>query len=485
MFPTLRYRISTMRIYHLAAECYPVAKVGGLADVVGALPKYQNLAGLDAAVVIPFYDRKFTRENEFETVFQASTLLGTRRLYFEVLKEKTNKLGFELYLIKIPGLLDREEVYMYPDEREQFIAFQIAFLDWISYSQQSPDIIHCHDHHVGLIPFLMYHSKLYTRLADIPTVFTIHNGQYHGVLSWDKVSYLPEIDMSRGGLLDWAGMINPLAAAVKCCNKYTTVSPSYLEELSISSNGLEYLFYLEKAKGSGIINGIDTEVWNPKTDPMIMANFTAAKLAEGKRKNKEELCKRFNLDPEKPLISFIGRLVLEKGADLLAESISRSIAEHRDKVNFLILGAGETYLEQGLTDLKAMLPEQCNVFIGYDESLAHMFYAGSDFLLMPSRVEPCGLNQLYALRYGTVPIVRSTGGLKDTVIDFGEEGGYGIRFNNVSVNDICHSVNRALVLYENQQHLQLLRKRMIALDFSWNRSANEYLALYESLKPII
>jgi starch synthase len=474
-----------MRIYHLAAECYPIAKVGGLADVVGALPKYQNLAGVDAAVVIPYYDRKFVHENEFDTVFQAVTLLGTRRLYFEVLKEKTNKLGFELFLIKIPGLLDRPEVYMYPDEREQFVAFQLAFLDWISYSQQSPDIIHCHDHHVGLIPFLLYHSKLYTRLAKTATVFTIHNGQYHGVLGWDKLSYLPEIDLSQGGLLDWAGSINPLAAAVKCCNKYTTVSPSYLQELTISSNGLEYLFYLEGAKGSGIINGIDTEVWNPKTDPMLPAKYTMAKLAEGKQKNKEELCARFNLSPDKPLISFIGRLVLEKGADLLAEAIARSIIEHKNGVNFLILGAGDPKMEQELTELKVLMPEQCNVFIGYDEALAHVVYAGSDFLLMPSRVEPCGLNQLYALRYGTVPIVRSTGGLKDTVIDFGEEGGYGIRFNNISVNDICYSIDRALALYEDNIHLQKLRKRMMGLDFSWDRSAKEYINLYESLNTII
>jgi len=474
-----------MRIYHLAAECYPVAKVGGLADVVGALPKYENRLGMDAAVVLPYYDRKFVRENTFDVVFQAATLMGTRRLYFEVLKERENKLGFELFLIKIPGLLDREEVYMYPDEREQFVAFQLAFLDWISYSQQSPDIIHCHDHHVGLIPFLLYHSRLYTRLAHTPTVFTIHNGQYHGVLSWDKFSYLPEVDTTKMGLLDWNGMINPLAAAVKCCNKYTTVSPSYLEELSVSSNGLEYLFYLERAKGSGIINGIDTEVWNPKTDPMIPVNFITAKLKEGKKGNKAALCERFELSPDKPLISFIGRLVLEKGADLLVESITRSINEHKGEVNFIVLGAGEYYMEEALGELRALFPEQYNVFIGYDESLAHLVYAGSDFLLMPSRVEPCGLNQLYALRYGTVPMVRSTGGLKDTVIDFGDDGGYGIRFNNVSVDDVCTAIDRALVLYSNTPHMELLRKRMMVFDFSWDRSAKEYIHLYESLKPII
>ena len=176
-----------MKVFHLSAECYPVAKVGGLADVVGALPKYQVLDGLDAAVVMPYYDRKFVQENTFDIVFQGSTLLGSRRLYFEILKETTDKLGFKLYLVKIPGLLDRVEVYSYPDETEQFVAFQIAFLDWITFTEQIPDIIHCHDHHSGLVPFLMQHSRLYGRLSAIPTVFTIHNGQYHGAFSWDKI----------------------------------------------------------------------------------------------------------------------------------------------------------------------------------------------------------------------------------------------------------------------------------------------------------
>ncbi|MGZ3765835.1 MAG: glycogen synthase [Mucilaginibacter sp.] len=474
-----------MRVFHLSAECYPVAKVGGLADVVGALPKYQNLLGLQAAVVMPFYDRKFTQENEFEIVFQASSLLGTKRFYFEILKEKTDKLGFELYLVKIPDLLDREEVYSYPDETEQFISFQIAFLDWITFSQQTPDLIHCHDHHSGLVPFLLYHSKLYTRLANTPTIFTIHNGQYHGAFGWDKLSYLPEIDLTKTGLLDWNGGINPLAAAVKCCWRYTTVSPTYLEELTYNSNGLEYLFYTERAKGSGIINGIDTEIWNPKTDPMIPEKFSLRQLAAGKQKNKEALCSRFELPPEKPLISFIGRLVVEKGADVLAEAIKKSIMAHPGEINFFILGAGDVKTQKELLALKELYPNEVNVFIGYDESLAHLVYAGSDFLLMPSRVEPCGLNQLYALRYGTVPMVRTTGGLKDTVIDFGDEGGYGIRFMHTNVSDIIHAVGRAADLYATAPHLQLLRKRMMALDFSWDRSAKEYLNLYESLKPAI
>ncbi|RYY33514.1 MAG: glycogen synthase [Sphingobacteriaceae bacterium] len=470
-----------MRVFHLSAECYPVAKVGGLADVVGALPKYQVKAGIQAAVALPYYDRKFTREHEFDIVFQGLTLLGTRRLYFEILKERYDSLGFELFLVKIPGLIDRTEVYCYPDETEQFIAYQIAFLDWINWSGQTPDIIHCHDHHSGLVPFLLQHSNAYKRLAKVPTVFTIHNGQYHGAFSWDKLSYLPDIDPTKTGLLDWAGGLNPLAAAVKCSAYYTTVSPSYLDELSVNSNGLEYLFYIERHKGIGILNGIDTEVWNPATDAMIASKYSTTRITQGKQKNKAALCERFELDVNLPLIVFIGRLVGEKGADLLAAAFDRSLTEHPGKVNFLMLGAGDKEMEEALTALKAKHPEHYAVFIGYDEALAHLIYAGADFLLMPSRVEPCGLNQMYSLRYGTLPMVRSTGGLKDTVIDFGEENGYGIRFNNTSIDDICYSVNRALVLYNNTAHLQKLRKTMMALDFSWDRSATEYMNLYNRI----
>ncbi|MFD1258049.1 glycogen synthase [Mucilaginibacter terrae] len=474
-----------MKVYHLAAECYPVAKVGGLADVVGALPKYQNEAGLQAAVVLPFYNRKFVQENEFDVVFEASNLLGKRRYEFQIWKERTNKLGFELFLIYIPGLLDRPEVYSYPDEREQFIAFQLAFLDWITWSQQKPDIIHCHDHHVGLIPFLLQHSALYKRLSKTATVFTIHNGQYHGAFGYEKFNYLPEVDMNYAGLLDWAGGINPLACAVKCVAKFTTVSPSYLMELSNNSNGLEYLFYIERAKGQGIVNGIDTEVWNPYTDPMIAGPIDPLLPAKGKLTNKKALCKRFGLSPEKPLIAFIGRLVVEKGADLLPEAFTQSLNEHAGEVNILMLGAGDKETEAALTQLNDLFPDNYKTYIGYNEELAHLIYAGADFLLMPSRVEPCGLNQLYALRYGTVPIVRRTGGLIDTVIDFGDEGGYGICFNESNINDIVYSISRAIELYKNTEQLQLLCKRMMALDFSWTQSAKQYNLLYESLTPII
>ena len=242
---------------------------------------------------------------------------------------------------------------------------------------------------------------------------------------------------------------------------------------------------MEHNKGQGIINGIDTEVWDPSTDPMIAGNFTNKQITKGKAKNKAALCKHFELSTDKPLIAFIGRLVVEKGADIIAQAMEKSFIDHPDAFNLLILGAGDKETEKELLALKSAFPVNCNVFIGYDEPLAHLIYAGSDFLLMPSRVEPCGLNQLYALRYGTLPMVRNTGGLKDSVIDFGDENGYGIRFNNASIFDICHAVNRAIALFTDIKKLDILRKIMVELDFSWDKSANEYINLYNSLKPKI
>ncbi len=470
-----------MNVIHLSAECYPVAKVGGLGDVVSALPKYQQMAGITAMVVMPYYDRKFVHENEFEVIFSSQVTMGGWTGEFEVLKETTDKLGFPLHLIRIPGLLDRPEVYSYPDETEQFVAFQLAFLEWLDKFAVRPDVIHCHDHHTGLIPFLINYSARFNRFADVPTVLTIHNAQYQGWISWDKFYYLPEVDLTKTGLLEWGDCINPLAAAVKCCWRYTAVSPSYLKELAIHSNRLEPLFKMEAAKGVGIINGIDTDIWDPATDPMIPFNYDAGSLGK-KFENKLSVCHEFDLDPELPLISFIGRLVGEKGADLLPEALTQLLTDFKGQVNIIMLGSGETEIEDMLSGLKEAFPENYNVYIGYNEALSHRIYAASDFLLMPSRVEPCGLNQLYSMRYGTIPVVRSTGGLIDTVIDFAEPDGYGICFRHAEVSEICEAISRSVELSSNTAQMNLLRTRMMSLDYSWHQSARQYIELYNSLK---
>ncbi|SCY95632.1 glycogen synthase [Flavobacterium caeni] len=469
-----------MELFHLSAECYPVAKVGGLADVVGALPKYQNQAGHAAKVVVPGYDNKFTNENQFDHVHHGRLRLGQFVFDYDVLREKTNKLGFELYLIAIPQLFDRPNVYSYEDDTERFLAFQIAFLNWLIETNQRPDLIHCHDHHAGLVPFMVSHCYNYEPLRNVPTVLTIHNGQYQGWFGFDKIDYLPDFDRWRTGFLEWNGIVNPLASAIKCAWKVTTVSPSYLNEISESANGLETLLRFERPKSVGILNGIDTQVWDPKTDPMLEHHYNVKNFKAGKTKNKKFLCEQFNLDPNKPLFTFIGRLVGEKGADLLPQMCSVALNANPGEINILILGSGDPGVEAALQGLQHFYHGYYNAYIGYNEKLAHLCYAGADFLLMPSRVEPCGLNQMYALRYGTIPIVRRTGGLRDTVRDIGD-GGFGICHDQTSVFDVNHSVTRAIDLFHDQKRFDEARQTAMHIDHSWERAAQQYIQLYESI----
>jgi starch synthase len=249
-----------------------------------------------------------------------------------------------------------------------------------------------------------------------------------------------------------------------------------------NANGLENLFEFEKGKCIGILNGIDDVVWDPATDTYIEPNFSKETVADGKMANKKFLCDLFGLELAKPLFIFIGRLVHEKAADLLPQAIYDSIYHLEGKMNFLILGSGESAVEWELENMKSQLTGYYNSKIGYNEKLSHQMYAGGDFLLMPSRVEPCGLNQMYAMRYGTVPIVRNTGGLRDTVIDIGDVGGYGIRFNDATVWDITYSIHRALEIYNQDGQLTKIRQTIMGLDFSWETSAAQYINLYSSLK---
>lgn len=471
-----------MEILHVSAECYPVAKAGGLGDVVGALPKYQNKLGHLSKVVMPMYRTKFLYDNEWELVHEAGTYLGNTWFRYAVIKEKSNKLGFDLYLVDINGLLDREKVYGYDDDTERFVSFQIAVMDWLNSWEDLPDVVHCHDHHTGLIPFIMKFCYGFQRIQHIRSVITIHNAQYQGWFGWDKIMYVPWYDDWKTGMLDWGGTINPLASAIKCADKVTTVSPSYLKELRISANGLENLFEYEKGKCFGILNGIDNEVWDPETDPLLTDNFSIEKVTEGKEANKLKICSEFNLNPEWPLFIFIGRLVGEKAAEILPEVIRTGVIRHKGLINFLVLGSGHKHLEFELLHLEAELGRSFSCYIGYNEALAHRLYAAADFLLMPSLVEPCGLNQMYALRYGTVPMVRNTGGLRDTVIDIEEENGegYGLVFNHATAADVLLSIDRAMGWYfDKKELLESARKKMMAIDNSWENSAEHYIDLYK------
>lgn len=470
-----------MEILHVSAECYPVAKAGGLGDVAGALPLYLNKAGHVAKLVMPMYRTKYLYNHNWDVVHKGYSNLGNRWFEFTVIKESTNELGFDLYLLDINGLLDREKIYGYDDDTERFTAFQIAVLDWVTAWQHHPDVIHVHDHHTALIPFMIGNCYKYTPIRNIPTVLTIHNAEYQGWMGWDRSIYIPQWDMWNWGKLDWNNTINPLASGIKCANIVTTVSPNYLNELRTMSAGLEPLFEYERGKCVGILNGIDSNVWNPQSDKYLNEHYSVADAEAGKAKNKMELCERFNLDFQKPLISFIGRLVGEKGADLLPSVISDSFRFIGRRMNFLVLGSGNSQTERELEGLLQQSNGDYSVYIGYNEALSHNIYAGSDFLLMPSRVEPCGLNQMYSMRYGTVPMVRRTGGLQDTVVDFEDPGGYGICYVNASTGDVCHGIWRATELYRDKKQMKAIRERMMQLDFDWKASTQKYIEVYERL----
>ncbi|MFT4062702.1 MAG: glycogen/starch synthase [Edaphocola sp.] len=472
-----------MQVLHLSAECYPVAKVGGLGDVVGALPKYQCQLGVDAKVIMPWYNKPFVRQNQFYVVHDAWINQGGRHLHVRIFKEQNDVLGFDLFLVMIDGLLDRDNVYAYHDESEQFIAFQHAVCQWVNVWENKPDVIHCHDHHVGLVPFMLKYCYDFPWIRHVKTVGTVHNGQYQGVMGWDKAALLPAFDSYKWGYLDWNNNINSLAALIKCCDGYTTVSPGYLQEIFSNANGLEALFAAEWAKARGIVNGIDTEVWNTETDPMLQHTYTAKNVDKGKLQNKKALCETFGLDDTKPLFSFIGRLVEDKGADLLYDIFASSMYATAYGLNAVILGSGSHAHEEAMRHLQNNFGGHIASYVGYNESLAHKIYAASDFLIMPSRVEPCGLNQLYAMRYGTIPVVHRIGGLGDTVKDFGEWQGYGICFSDASVYSAAHAIARAVALYQDKKgNLPALRKKVMSLDFSWERSAKQYNEIYEHIK---
>lgn len=471
-----------MEIIHVSAECYPVAKAGGLGDVVGALPKYQCKSGDIAKVIMPMYRTKFLYENDWTVDYKGSANLGNWNFDFTVIKEPGNKLGFDLFLIDINGLLDRQKIYGYDDDAERFTAFQIAVVSWISSWEHKPDVVHCHDHHTALIPFMMKYCYAFQHLGSVPTVVTIHNGQYQGWMGWDKSIYIPKWDLWKRGMLDWAGNINPLASGVKCADRVTTVSWSYMDELRQNANGLEALFEYEQGKCMGILNGIDNEVWNPETDTYLTHHYSVKTVKKGKEQNKKMLCEQLGLDISKPLFVFIGRLVGEKAADILPDAIRTAMHETQGNACFLILGSGETSIEWELQQMTNHHQGIYNAYIGYNEQLSHLIYAGADFLLMPSRVEPCGLNQMYAMRYGTVPVVRSTGGLKDTVTDMGDPDGFGIRFNNATVEDLAYSIGRGVSVYQDQDQMAKMRKQMMQIDHSWESTVAEYRQVYQNLK---
>jgi starch synthase len=385
--------------------------------------------------------------------------------------------------VDLPGLYDRPSIYLdedgegYKDEVTRNFSFQRAVLLWLEHHGEF-DIVHCHDHHTGLIPFFMQYGLECPSLKKIPSFYTIHNAAYKGMWFWEHKSKLPPYEEEHSGLLDWDGHIHSFASALRCASAFNTVSPSYLNEIREEAGNMDWLFRDAEERSYGILNGIDTLLWDPKNDPLIFNN-RKGRWDFFKNKNKQWIENKFNLEPGLAMFCFIGRLAEQKGADILCPAIDRLYQKNK-KANFVLLGSGSQYLEEQAKLAEEKHPNNVSSIIAYDEKLAHQLYAGADFIIMPSRFEPCGLNQMFAMRYGTIPVVTNTGGLKDTVKSF-QSGGTGIPFENANEQDLEQALSVALDLFDDEQLMQKIIKRCVLQDFSWEHAMVKYKSAYIKL----
>lgn len=482
-----------MNILYVASECAPFIKTGGLADVIGAVPKDLKQFGADTKVLLPAYPALAKLAAKGKIVASYDDLFGGAANIVAV-KSK----GINLLLLVAPHLFDREgNIYLnqdgddWDDNHLRFgalcrVAADVAMgsLDEGSLEWQ-PDLIHCHDWQSGLVP-------AYLEQIDGPTppcVLTIHNIAFQGLFDQSTVDILGlSRSMFTSDGFEYWGKLSFLKAAISYADKITTVSPTYARELMLPEfgMGLEGLMQSRASDLSGIINGIDTDVWDPINDRALAATYYARTLKR-KAKNRAQLEKRFGLDevknPDAPLFCVISRLTTQKGLDLLVENMPNLIGRG---ARLALLGTGDKDLEAAFIGAAHQYKGNVGTIIGYDEKLSHMMQGGADAILVPSRFEPCGLTQLYGLRYGTIPVVARTGGLADTVIDANEAAladncATGFQFAPVTAIALDHAIDRACNLFKNKPEWEAMMRRAMNHDVSWDKSAKAYHKLYESL----
>ena len=470
-----------MKVLFAASEAMPFVKSGGLGDVAGALPIALHKLGVDIRVVIPFYSNipeHFRQEATLLLV--ASIPLGWRNQYCGIFQSIQN--GVTYYLLDNEYYFKREGNYGQFDDGERFAFFSKACLEVLRYIDFIPDIIHCNDWHTGLIPvFLKTFYKDITKYRNIKTVFTIHNIEYQGVYGFETLFDVFGMVESDAHFLEYNHNINIMKGAIQTSDKVTTVSKTYAQEIKdpYFASGLEHVLLANAFKLTGIVNGIDTELFNPQTDKALFAPYDASDL-KSKGLNKKGLQHLFNL-PQRvktPVIAMITRLTGHKGIDLVSTVIEEILSKN---VQLIILGKGEFQYETLFRDLERKYPTKLKAAITFSTDLASKIYAGADLFLMPSKSEPCGLAQMIAMQYGTIPVVRETGGLKDTIIPFNPNTKEGNGFTFVTYNsyDMLDAVNRALDLYADKKSWNALVQNAFASDSSWQSSAEEYLKIYE------
>ncbi len=480
-----------MKVLLASSEVHPFSKTGGLADMVGALGKALARAGHQVRTVTPFYRcvrEKFPQVRPVDWQFDLP--LGAERIQGRLLALELER-GREVYFVDHPGFFDRPALYhendiSYPDNAERFVFFSKCVANLARYGAWQPDVLHVHDWQTALVPALITHQRHSEGWGNPPpTCLTIHNLAYQGIFPAEKfaLTNLPPEFFTPGGA-EFYGRFNFLKTGIAFADIITTVSPRYAREIltPAAGEGLDGLLRQRQNRLFGILNGVDCEEWDPAHDRFLVQPYSVRRLAN-KTANKLALQKELGLpvSAHVPLFGTVSRLAEQKGVDIelaaLEEMLNRNL-------QFVLLGNGSPAYERGYQDLARRFPSKVAVQIGYNEALAHRIEAGCDFYLMPSRFEPSGLNQMYSLRYGTIPIVRATGGLDDSVTDFTEDPARanGIKFHEFSAAALSQAIRKALALYEQPVWFRRFQRNAMKTDFSWNKTVSEYLKIYTLAK---
>ncbi len=479
-----------MNIVMIASECVPFIKTGGLADVVGALPESLADSGNELSVIIPLYSKIDKLRYRIKPYIEnLCTRNGNEEFWFSV--SISEQSGVKFFFIEYEryfhryGLYNDENFNDYNDNPERFSFFCKAALQFLKDADIRPDIIHAHDWQASLALAYLKTSFLDSSFFENTAgILTIHNIAYQGKYHGDKFETLGiPWNYFISDIFEDFGGINILKAGIHFADIVTTVSPTYAKETLYTdiSYGISHYLHLKGENYIGILNGVDYNVWSPEKDKYIETKFSAKKI-EGKKLCKQMLQKELGLneDDSVPLFGVIGRFTEQKGLDVLADAVI-PILENMN-IQIAILGSGEKYLEHFYGTLPRRYNKKAASFIGYHDKLAHMIEAGSDFFIMPSRFEPCGLNQIYSLKYGTLPIVRATGGLEDTVVQYDEKKGTGTGFKFYDLNSsaLYYTIGWAVsTWYDRYLHIDKMRKQAMKTDFSWKKSASHYIELYQ------
>lgn len=452
---------------------------GGLGDVAGSLPKALRKRLVGCRVVMPLYSGiKQELRDQMQFITHITVPVSWRRQYCGIFVAKIG--GVIFYFIDNEYYFKRDGIYGHYDDAERFAFFSRAVLEIIPHIGFKPDIIHTNDWQTALVP--VYYSTMYANregYEGIKNIFTIHNIQYQGVYGKEILGDVFGLGEQHEQLLDFGGTLNLMKGAIECADVVTTVSPTYAEEILDPwfSHGLDPILRERQYKLHGILNGIDTDIYNPETDKAIAKNFSAKDPA-GKKEDKADLQREFSLPvrDDVPIIGMVSRLVSHKGLDLVKAVLDELLST--TDVQLVVLGTGDWEYENFFREIEARYPGKVGLRIAFIPDLARKIYAGCDMFLMPSKSEPCGLSQMLALRYGTLPIVRETGGLKDSITDSGDGEGNGFTFKSYNAHDMLGAIRRALGAYSDKKYWASLVERALEYDNSWGRSAREYMRLY-------